>query len=121
VLPAFDHHAAEYNPFHSHEVVGTASPAQRQQLLVNHQHGAGQPHQHPSEPAPRAVPPGPTVVSLGALDGVLALVAPAADLVASEPWRLLLAPLAVWVVVGAAALLLLPRSALPRKQPPRFN
>jgi hypothetical protein len=119
VLPAFDHHAAEYNPFHSHDVVGDASPAQRQQLLAHHAHGAGQSHLHPGSPG-TPVARDPHVVSLGALDGVLALVARAADVVAPPAWSLPPAPLALWLVAAAAVVLLSMLTVSPPERPPRI-
>jgi hypothetical protein len=118
VLPAFDHHAAEYSPFHTHQVVG-ASSVLRDALLAAHNHGAGHRHDHhASGPAPAGLPD-PTVVSLSAFDGLLAVVAQVADLVLAPSLPLPLPPLAVWVTAGTVLILLLHLLSPPPEQPPR--
>lgn len=118
VLPAFDHHAAEYSPLHTHQVVG-ASGAQRGALLAAHTHGAGHPHDHHAPGTAASGSSAPTLVSLIALDGLLALVAHAADLVTAPGLPLPLPPVALWVIAGAAVILLLRPLRPPPERPPR--
>lgn len=116
VLPVFDHHAAEYSPFHGHAVAGGA--AQLHHLLEIHAHGAGQPHTHSEAGAPVSTTSG-TVISLSALDGLLTLVARAADVVVTTAWPLPQPPVGLWLAVGMATVLLLWRATPPPKSPPR--
>jgi hypothetical protein len=121
VLPVFDHHAAEYNPFHTHRVVGAVSPDQRAHRLADHHHGAGQPHVHGASAAPSGpASTSPSVVGFTALDGLLDLAARAGDLAVAADWALPQPPLALWLAVGAGAVLLFPLAAPPPIQPPRF-
>jgi hypothetical protein len=123
VLPALDHHAAEYSPFHSHIVLGAATPAERDALLADHHHGAGQPHSH--EPAESTGAAGAvaaqsnlTVIGARLADGLLALAA-SADLQSMPAGLGLLPPLALWLVLLPAALFLAWTASPPLPQPPR--
>jgi hypothetical protein len=123
VLPAFDHHAAEYNPFHSHQVVG-GSPAEREALLAAHHHGAGHAHDHhnPTMPAGTLAPESdtPTLVSLRSLEGVLALVTQAVETVAAVAAPLPLLPPALWLAVGTLSFFLFRLPTRPPEAPPRL-
>ena len=122
VLPALDHHAAEYNPFHAHAVVG-GSAAQRKALLVAHGHGAGHPHDHREATTPAAGvgqrPGAPILVSLSTLEGVRALAAHAAEVLAAMAAPLPLPPQALWLTVGVLPLILLWTQTRPPINPPR--
>jgi hypothetical protein len=123
VLPALDHHAAEYSPFHAHLVVGADTPAERDALLADHHHGAGQPHQHgPAHddgvPAAVAAQSNLTVIGARLADGLLALVASADPQIMPEGLPLLLA-LTLWVTLLPAVLFLARRASPPPEQPPR--
>jgi hypothetical protein len=123
VLPALDHHAAEYSPFHVHLVVGAGTPAERDALLADHHHGAGQPHQH--EPADSGSTPGAvgaqsnlTAIGARLADGLLSLVASADPQIMPEGLPLLPA-LPLWVTLLPVVLFLAWRASPPPEQPPR--
>ena len=125
VLPAFDHHAADYSPFHGHLAPGVASTAEFEAAVAVHTHGGGQPHEH--GPAARPLTPSalagtettPTVIGLSLLDGWRALLATATDLVVATHWPLPQPPLAVWLTLAAAAVILHKRLLPLPEQPPR--
>jgi hypothetical protein len=131
VLPAFDHHAVEYSPFHSHVILGARSAAEREQALAEHQHGAGQPHTHApadtgagaSSAASAVAWPNPTPLVFatgGWLEGLLALSAAGApDLLVSLDWSAPQPVFAVWFALLPAALFFLLRTSPPPIQPPR--
>lgn len=121
VLPALDHHAAEYSPFHAHLVVGALTTAEREQALAAHQHGGGQPHTHP---ASAAVLPmtgeTPVVYATGLWESLLALGAGGVpELRVRLDWPVPPPLYAVWLVLLPAALCLVLRSSPPPIQPPR--
>jgi hypothetical protein len=127
VLPALDHHAAEYSPFHEHLILGAASPAEREALLAGHQHGAGQPHQHDqttqgtAAAAPQQAEPSVTVLGTGVIDSLLSLAAGAGDRLAQGDALPVLPPLALWLTLIPIALLFSKRAAPPLEQPPRLS
>jgi hypothetical protein len=125
VLPALDHHAAEYSPFHAHVVAGAATPAERDALLQDHHHGSGQPHRHgpagdESNPA-GAVASHSTLTVIGArlADGLLSLAANAGDQQLMPAELPLSPPLAIWLALLPAVLFLAWRASPPPERPPR--
>jgi hypothetical protein len=126
VLPAFDHHAADYSPWHDHVVVGASTAAEREQALQAHTHGAGVPHSHGPTGAEHqaatvvAEAAGRAVIGTAALTDLLAVAASALVFVASADWPAPQPMAALWLALLPAALLLRPRTPLPPERPPRY-
>lgn len=127
VLPAFDHHASEYSPFHGHVVLGSASPTERDQLLTAHAHAAAQPHSHGStasnqEPGVVAQDEAArAVIGTSLLTDLLALAASVVHVIVATHRPLPQAVLAIWLTLAAAALLLRMRAIPPPEQPPCYH
>jgi hypothetical protein len=112
LLPAFDHHAAEYSPWHSHLTLSGAD------LPFHHEHPFAQPHHHSAGSGP-AVPASGVVFAPNPLSGVVSLLA-AFDQVLPSAW-LVLAPLsALWLVNAVTRLLLRPNPLSLLDPPPRL-
>jgi hypothetical protein len=45
-LPLYNHHFAEFTPWHDHFILGAYSAAERERVLASHHHAYEQPHHH---------------------------------------------------------------------------
>jgi hypothetical protein len=106
-LPAFDHHAAEYSPWHSHLTLSGAH------LPNHHPHPYAQAHTHP---APGAAPITGVVFTPNPLSSVVSLLA-AFDQVLPPLWLALLPLAGLWRVC-APPRLFKRLSLLPFPDPP---
>lgn len=129
-LPAFDDHAADYSPFHSHVVIGATSPAERSQVLANHTHTGGRTDTHP-EAAGTAGASTPSATSTpdplqaahgnatGYGGGLPCAACAGACLLAGMNLLSASFPSPIWLVSGTALLFRAFPSASPPEQPPR--
>ncbi len=132
VLPAFDHHAVEYSPFHGHLVLGASSASERDQALAAHSHSAALPsHTHAHDHAAPAeqtasstgAPPAaaPTIIGTSLLTDLQALADSVVHVIVDVDWLLPQPAMALWLILLPAALLLLHRPPPPPEQPPRCH
>lgn len=116
VVPLLSTGAGEYSPFHTHLVLG-GTAADRAWLLAHHSHGQPQPA---SAPTTHPAAHGPTLTNFSSsLLDLLSLAAGGAALLGAFDWPHPTVPLALWLLLVPAALLLLGLTAPPPDRPPR--
>ncbi len=117
VLPLLSAGAGEYSPFHTHLLLG-GTAADRAWLLAHHAHGQPQPAAAPSAtPAPHGV----TLTTTGSsLLDLLSLAAGGGALLGAFDWPHPTVPLALWLLLVPAALVLLGLASPPPDRPPRL-
>jgi hypothetical protein len=120
VLPLLNVSAGEYTPFHLHVLVG-GTAAQRAWLLTHHQHGYVP--AAPAITAPAATTPSdkaPSIINTGNSLGDLLSLSAAGPLLVAAAELAVKAPLPVWALLLAAALLLPGLTPPPPDRPPRL-
>lgn len=122
LLPAFDHHAAEYSPWHGHVIVGGAS------LPAGHAHPFAQPHTHPAAhthspaaPVSGAQSTPGVVFTPASLPGIVSvLVALSAILPGPGVWLAAVPLAALWLLLASARLSPRPCALTLPDPPPRL-
>lgn len=102
LLPAFDHHAAEYSPWHSHLLAGgRVAP----DTAWHHNHPYAQPHTHPAAPDDAARPDASAFVfGPNPLAGVVSLLAALDQVIPTGLVPVALPLAALWLLCAASQL-----------------
>lgn len=102
LLPAFDHHAAEYSPWHSHLLAGgRVAP----DTAWHHDHPYAVEHTHPAAPLDAALPDAEGVVfGPNPLAGVVSLLAALDQVIPAGTTPLALPLAALWLLCTASQL-----------------
>lgn len=119
LLPAFDHHAAEYSPWHSHLLAGGRVAVDAPE---HHDHPYAQPHAHPAAPGdPASAATDGVVFAPNPLAGVVSLLA-ALDQVTPPGLAPLALPVAaLWLLCAAGRLWPRPIQTPLPDPPPRLR
>jgi hypothetical protein len=102
LLPAFDHHAAEYSPWHSHLLAGGRAVVG---MPEHHAHPYTQPHTHPAAPGDPALAEASGVIfGPNPLAGVVSLLAALDQAIPPGLTPLALPAVALWLLCALGQL-----------------
>jgi len=119
LLPAFDHHAAEYSPWHSHLADDGRMAAD---LPWHHAHPFAQPHLHTFvSGADASAWTGGLIFAPGSLPALFSLLTALDQVLPPHAWLPALALAALWLLRGSPRLFPRLAVALRLDPPPRFR